>query len=99
MEADGNIRRTVGNETSTEILDNVRFLGLIVPEKRDKAQKSTTFPRWKEICSTPLSQCNRIGEEFNFKSVREKSDERYGFNRSRKTMPGSDGVDTPGRSY
>ena len=44
-------------------------------------------------------QCNRIGEEFNFKSVREKSDERYGFNRSRKTMPGSDGVDTPGRSY
>ena len=48
------------------------------------------FPRWKEICSTPLSQCNRIGEEFNFKSVREKSDERYGFNRSRKTMPGSD---------
>ena len=34
-----------------------------------------------------------------FKSVREKSDERYGFNRSRKTMPGSDGVDTPGRSY
>ena len=42
------------------------------------------FPRWKEICSTPLSQCNRIGEEFNW---------------SRKTMPGSDGVDTPGRSY
>ena len=42
------------------------------------------FPRRKEICSTPLSQCNRIGEEFN---------------RSRKTMPGSDGVDTPGRSY
>ena len=38
-------------------------------------------------------------EEFNFKSVREKSDERYGFNRRRKTMPGSDGVDTPGRSY
>ena len=30
------------------------------------------FPRWKEICSTPLSQCNRIGEEFNFKSVRER---------------------------
>ena len=56
------------------------------------------FSRRKEICSTPLSQCNRIGEEFNFKSVREKSDERYGFNRSCKTMPGSDGVDTPGRS-
>ena len=47
----------------------------------------------------PSPQCNRIGEEFNVKSVREKSDERYGFNRSRKTMPGSDGVDTPGRSY
>jgi len=47
------------------------------------------YSRWKEICSTPLSQCNRIGEDFNFKSVREKSDERYGFNRSRKTMPGA----------
>lgn len=30
--------------------------------------------------------------------MREKSDERYGFNRSRKTMPGPDGVNTPGRS-
>ena len=28
--------------------------------------------------------------------MRKKSDERSGFNRSRKTIPGSDGVDTPG---
>ena len=64
-----------------------------------KPKNRQHFVQGKEFAVTPLSQCNSIGEEFNFKSVREKSDERYGFNRSRKTMPGSDGVDTPGRSY
>ena len=41
-------------------------------------EHNVRFSSWKEICSTPLSQCNRIGEEFNLKSVREKSDGNAG---------------------
>ena len=78
------------------IMSDSRAQSCLKSEIRPKNRQ--LFPLERNLqYSSP--QCNRIGEEFNFKSVREKSDERYGFNRSRKTMPGSDGVDTPGRSY